>query len=131
MSPERVVSRVLLLGGLVSVTALVGGLVIYVAAAGTGRETADLYRSLIHEGTGRPAAVYSTLAEIAHGVARPRPDPLAIIALGLVLLVATPVASRVAALVAFARAGDRDYVVIAAIVLAVLLVSFALSGGVG
>jgi uncharacterized membrane protein len=131
MSPERLVSRVLLLGGLVSVTVLVGGLVIYAAAAGTGQETTDLYRSLTLEQTGRPVAVYSTLADIAHAITRERPDPLAIIALGLVLLVATPVASLVAAMVAFARAGDRDYAVIAAIVLGVLLVSFTLSGGVG
>ena len=82
MSPERLVSRVLSLGGLVSLTVLVGGLVIYVAAAGTGQETNDLYRSLTHEQAGRPAAVYSTLTEIAHGVSRTPPDPLAIIALG-------------------------------------------------
>jgi uncharacterized membrane protein len=131
MSPERLVSRVLSLGGLVSLTVLVVGLVIYVAAAGTGQETNDLYRSLTHAQAGRPAAVYSTLTEIAHGVRREPPDPLAIIALGLVLLVATPVASLVAAMVAFARAGDRDYAVIAAIVLCILLVSFTLSGGVG
>lgn len=43
--------------------------------------------------------------------------------LGLLLLVATPVARVFFTLVAFARAGDRRYVVVTGIVLAVLLFS--------
>jgi len=43
--------------------------------------------------------------------------------LGLLLLIATPVARVVFTLVAFARAGDRRYVVVTGIVLAVLLFS--------
>jgi uncharacterized membrane protein len=129
MTPERVVSRVLFLGGVVSVAILVVGIVMY-ALTGAGH-TPDLYRSLRHQAAGQPTAVYSTLGEIAHGVAKDPPDPIAVLALGLVVLAATPVAALVGALVTFARTGDRDYAVIAAIVLAVLLVSFTLSGGLG
>jgi uncharacterized membrane protein len=129
MSPERVVSRVLFFGGVLSVIVLALGLVIY-ALTGAAH-TPDVYRSLRHQAAGRPAAVYSTLTEIVHGVTKRPPDPLAVLALGLVVLAATPVAALVGALVAFARAGDRDYAAIAAIVLAVLLVSFTLSGGLG
>jgi uncharacterized membrane protein len=130
VSPERSVSRVLFIGGIASIAVLVSGLLLY-AVLGGGRQVVDAYRVLTHEAAGRPAAVYATLGEIAHGVTHRPPDPLAVIALGIVVLVATPVAALVAAVVAFARAGDRDYAVIAGIVLAVLLVSFTLSGGVG
>jgi uncharacterized membrane protein len=51
-------------------------------------------------------------------------QPQAIIALGLLLLIATPVLSVTAALVGFALEHDRSYVVIAFIVLATLVMSF-------
>jgi uncharacterized membrane protein len=46
-----------------------------------------------------------------------------VIQLGLLLLVATPVARVALTLVAFARQGDRRYIVIASLVLALLLLS--------
>ena len=131
MSAERLVSRVLFVGGLVSITILVIGLAVYAAAGGARGQATDVYRMLTHEASGRPSAVYSTLGEIGRGLTRRPPDPLAVIALGLVVLAATPVVALAAAVVGFAREGDRDYAVIASIVLAVLLVSFTLSGGVG
>src|SRR5258707_14739225 len=51
-------------------------------------------------------------------------QPQAIIALGLLLLIATPVLSVTAAFVGFALEHDRSYVVIALIVLATLVMSF-------
>ena len=129
MNPERLVSRVLFIGGIVSLVVLVLGLLAYVAAARQGETTAALDRIMAHEVKGHPAAVYSTLSEIRHGLARR--DALAVTALGLVLLAATPVIGVMVAIVAFARARDHDYAVIAAIVLCVLMVSFILSGGVG
>jgi len=131
VSAERLVSRVLFVGGLVSITILVIGLAVYAAAGGARGQATDVYRMLTHEAAGRPSTVYSTLGEIGRGLTRHPPDPLAVIALGLVVLAATPVVALAAAVVAFAREGDRDYAVIASIVLAVLLVSFTLSGGVG
>ncbi|HTX38228.1 MAG TPA: DUF1634 domain-containing protein [Bryobacteraceae bacterium] len=59
----------------------------------------------------------------------PAGDPRAItlIWVGLLILVATPVARVVFSLVAFALQGDRAYVVITGIVLAVLVYSLAAS----
>ena len=50
-------------------------------------------------------------------------DPRAVIQLGLLLLIATPIARVAFSLLAFIRQRDRTYVVITAIVLAVLLYS--------
>jgi uncharacterized membrane protein YfcA/uncharacterized membrane protein len=67
-----------------------------------------------------------TLPTVIQSVARG--DPLGIIVLGLVLLLLTPVTRVAVSIVAFAREGDRRYVVITSIVLAVLLVSITALG---
>jgi uncharacterized membrane protein len=56
-------------------------------------------------------------------------QPQAIIALGLLLLIATPVVSVTASVVGFALEHDRRYVVIALIVLTALMTSFLLGKG--
>jgi uncharacterized membrane protein len=53
-------------------------------------------------------------------------NPLAIIALGLLLLIAIPVATVTTSAIAFAIERDRRFVVIALLVLAILLTSFLL-----
>jgi len=81
------------------------------------------------------AGVLSAAAVVAAGAAwylasgGPAGDPRAIklIWAGLLILVATPVARVVFSLVAFALQGDRSYVLITAIVLAVLAYSLAAS----
>lgn len=55
------------------------------------------------------------------------PAPLATIQIGLLLLVATPVARVVFSLAAFAMERDKVYVAITAIVLAILVYSLAAS----
>jgi uncharacterized membrane protein len=57
-------------------------------------------------------------------------DPLAVTALGLVALMATPIVAVALAIPAFLRTGDRRYAVIAAIVLAMLVVSLGVAGGI-
>jgi uncharacterized membrane protein len=64
-----------------------------------------------------PGAV---LTGIAHG------DPLAVIMLGLLLLIATPVSRIAVSILAFAVEKDWRYVAITAVVLAILLISFIL-----
>lgn len=59
---------------------------------------------------------------IAHGVAVR--DPEAIIQLAVLLLIATPVARVVFALIAFGIERDKLYIVVSALVLAVLLYGF-------
>lgn len=55
--------------------------------------------------------------------------PQAFIALGLLLLIATPVLRVAASVVAFAIERDRLYVVITLVVLAILITSFLLGKG--
>jgi len=54
--------------------------------------------------------------------------PQAIIALGLLLLIATPVVTVTTSAIAFAIERDRRFVVIALLVLAILITSFLLGG---
>ena len=71
------------------------------------------------------------MPEVLRGL-RARPvDPLAVIALGLVLLLITPVVSVAAAIPAFLGEGDRQYAAIAGVVLSLLLTSLLLAGGAG
>ncbi len=57
--------------------------------------------------------------------------PQAVIVLGLLMLIATPVLTVATAIVAFARERDRPFVIISLIVLALLLTSFFLGNGGG
>src|SRR6266568_1001371 len=69
-----------------------------------------------------------TLSQIGAGLLILRPQ--AIIALGLLVLIATPVVRVAVSIVAFALEQDRKYVVITSLVLAILLFSILfLSGG--
>jgi uncharacterized membrane protein len=72
-----------------------------------------------HFRAGGPAL--RTLRGIVHGAIRL--EPKSIIQLGLVVLIATPVARVVYCVVGFARQRDRLYVVVSSLVLAVLIYS--------
>lgn len=65
-----------------------------------------------------------TLGEVWMGLLGLQPQ--AIIALGLLLLIATPVVTVTASAIAFAIERDRRFVVIALLVLAILITSFLL-----
>ncbi len=68
-----------------------------------------------------------TLASVAQGVLHG--EPLAIIALGLLVLLATPVIRVFVSIVAFLLEGDRLYALITALVLLILVASFILGRG--
>lgn len=70
-----------------------------------------------------------TLSEVKDGLLTLHPQ--AFIALGLLLLIATPVIRVTASIFAFAKEDDRRYVVITTAVLAILLISFLLGKGAG
>jgi len=74
-------------------------------------------------GDGLPRGVVP-LADVPRGLAEP--DAAAYLSLGLVALIATPFLRVAGALTAFARQGDRRYVAVTAIVLAVMCLSVAL-----
>jgi uncharacterized membrane protein len=124
---ERLVSRILLWGGLLSVGLVLAGLVIYTVE---GQPHArEIVRVVHNREAGRAVDVFTSLADVRRALAQRPPEPLAITALGLVALLATPVVGVAAAIPAFWHAGDRSYAAIAAVVLAMLLFSFALAGG--
>jgi uncharacterized membrane protein len=124
---ERLIARVLLLGGVLSVSLVLGGLVFY---AVQGRpEAREIVRVVRNREAGRAVDVFSSLGDVRRALERHPPDPLALTALGLLCLLVTPVLGVAVAAVAFWRAGDRDYAAIAGVVLGMLLLSFALAAG--
>jgi uncharacterized membrane protein len=84
---------------------------------------------LLHRHTSRTQAVPNSLAEIWFGLSHA--DPSAIVVVGLLLLVATPVIRVAVSIIAFALSRDLLYVAITSLVLAILLFSFlsGLGGG--
>jgi uncharacterized membrane protein len=112
MSPERfraVVSMVLTVGVAASAVLIGGG---FVAAQAVGWQG-----SLV--GNRTSAAATTDFGDLASRLAVL--EPLAIAQLGLLTLLATPVARVATSVVAFAREGDRLYTAITLVVLAILL----------
>jgi uncharacterized membrane protein len=107
---ERWASRVLLAGGLLGVALMIVGVI---GSALWPAHAADTIVSL-----------HQIVQALSH---RPR-DPLAVSALGIVALFVTPLAAVATAGVAFALEGDRRFVVISAIVVAMLVLSLWLGG---
>jgi len=123
---EALVSRVLEIGVVVSLALLVAGSLLLFLRGDSGygqslRDTALLTRP---PQRGVPAAFPSSVQAVFTGVAHGR--PYAVIGLGLLVLIATPVVRVAATLVGFIRVKDPPYIAITAIVLTVLLLSFAL-----
>lgn len=121
---ELAIARLLFWGALLGIAVLLLGLALHAARGGLQAEGASLDRLLHAREEARPAEVFSSLGAIARGVSRRPPDPLALAALGVLLLLATPVLGVALALVAFLRARDYRYVIISGIVLVILAVSF-------
>jgi uncharacterized membrane protein len=128
---EILVGRVLFWGGLLSILIVLAGFGLHLLT-GTGESNYDV----VGEVTGPSSAlagdhapgVFVSGAQIIQGLRRRPIDPLAIIALGLVMLLATPVLAVVLAVPAFAVIRDYRYLVISLIILGILAASF-LSGG--
>ena len=108
---EQLVGRLLQLGVLLSAIVVVIGGALLLAQHGGDRPSYTPFR-------GEPEYLRS-LAGIAHGAAAF--DSLAIVQLGLVMLIATPVFRVGFTLVAFVLQRDRTYVFITTLVLALLL----------
>ncbi|MBV9767477.1 MAG: DUF1634 domain-containing protein [Acidobacteriaceae bacterium] len=112
-SIERMVSVLLLTGVLISGCVVLAGGVYYLLRH--GGELSDF-----HTFRGQPS-IDRIVSEIIKGAFAVRAR--SIIQLGILLLIATPIARVAFSLVGFALGRDRTYVVITAIVLTVLLVS--------
>ncbi|HET6577218.1 MAG TPA: DUF1634 domain-containing protein [Gemmatimonadales bacterium] len=116
---ELLLGRLLQVGVALAAAVVLAGGAMYLVRHGGARP---------HYGTfvGEPEELRSVTG-ILHAVAAMRGR--AIIQLGLLLLIATPVARVAFSLVAFLRERDRAYVLITSFVLALLLVSLAGIGG--
>jgi uncharacterized membrane protein len=110
---RNAISLVLTIGVIVSAFLMGVGLI---GALAVGWETPLLGSAV------RPASATAFTA-IADNLVAVRPIGFA--QLGLLVLLATPVVRVIAALVGFARERDRLYVAVSAIVLAILIASFA------
>ncbi len=108
---ERLIGRLLQIGVLVSAVLVLGGGIVVLVQHGAA--PAD-FRTF----AGAPERLRSVGGIVRAALAR---DSLGLLQLGLILLIATPVARVAFTLVAFAVQRDRIYVALTAIVLVVLL----------
>lgn len=120
-SIENLVSVLLLTGVLISAGFVLGGGIFFVLRH--GRELTDY-----HVFRGQPK-IDRLLGEIVRGALKLRSR--SIIQFGILCLIATPIVRVAASLVGFALEGDKRYVVVTALVLAVLLYSLMIGGGAG
>jgi len=124
---EAMIARILFTGGLLGVAIVVAGLVTYALGGGLRGPALSVERA----GAPGVPSVFVSLAEVRGALATHPPDPLAIVDLGLLCLLGTPVAGTAVAVVAFLAARDRRYAAIAGIVLAMLVAGALVSGGAG
>jgi uncharacterized membrane protein len=125
-SVEALVARALLVGGLLGIGLVLAGVALYAGHGGFHQHVVLLNRPA----GANPPGVFTSVRQVVGGLRRRPVDPLAISALGLVLLMATPIIAVALAIPAFLRAGDRRYAAIAAIVLTMLVVSLTVAGGI-
>ena len=123
---ESLVARTLLAGGLIGLALILAGGAVYAVHGGFYHHVVHLTRPP----GDAPPGVFTSVRQVLDGLRRRPVDPLAVTALGLVALMATPIAAVALAVAGFLRAGDRRYAAIAAIVLAMLVVSLAVAGGI-
>jgi uncharacterized membrane protein len=108
---EQMIGRLLQIGVLVAAVVTIVGGVFLLAQYGSAVPDYSVFR-------GQPAYLTS-LGGIARGIMAFRSE--SVVQLGLVLLIATPIARVACTLVAFILQRDRVYVAITALVLALLL----------
>ncbi len=113
---ELIISGVLRGGVVLSAAVILLGVVLYY-----------LRNPRANPAIAQPEAFPHSLAAVLAGLAHA--DGLAIIVLGLLILLATPVIRVAVSIVAFALEGDRLYVAITALVLLILVVSFIAGRG--
>jgi uncharacterized membrane protein len=109
---EVLASRILFWGGVLSIVIMTLGIVGFVWAGGPP-----------------PPRVLRSVGEVARALSRWPVDPLAIVATGILFLLATPVLAVGAMFGVFAGGGDRRYAAITAGLLAALLVSLVFVRG--
>ena len=110
---EAIIGHMLRAGVTISALIMLAGGVMYLRHPGGPAPDYTQFHSVPHESL----SVRGTLAGVAHG------SSPAIIQLGILLLIATPVVRVIFALAGFLMEKDRLYAAVSAIVLAILLFS--------
>jgi uncharacterized membrane protein len=126
---ESVLAKVLRVGVVVSAAVIAAGVILLVVTRHTGYAPIvphDLHDLLAYHAGRGPGYFPTTLAAVGRGVVAAR--PFALIAAGLLLLIATPVVRVALSVVFFAAQRDWRYVAITLFVLAVLAGSFVVGG---
>ena len=123
---EHLVARALLTGGLVGVGLILLGGGIYAGQGGFHHHVLQLSRPP----AGSPPGVFLSVQQVLDGLRRRPIDPLAVTALGLVALMATPILAAALAIPGFLHARDYRYAAIALFVLSLLVVSLTVAGGI-
>jgi len=122
---EAAVALVLRVGVAISSALILVGTVMTVTASSTAREARRTVAAL-RAGAAHPAglAIPRTAGDVFHGLRHAQgPD---IVILGVVLLVLTPIARVAVSMFVYLYERDATFVVITAVVLTLLLTSFAL-----
>lgn len=128
---EALIAGVLLWGGLISIAVVVVGLVLYASGGGFREGDVGGVLNLLRSGATPGPGPFASLGAVLRGLSTEPVEPLAVVALGLVLLLATPLLGVAAAIPAFIAAGDRRYAAVASAVLSLLILSLIFSGGIG
>lgn len=124
LSSEVIVSSLLRFGVLISLALVAIGVILMLATGGTGYGGGLDLPGLL-TGEGAPSAAWPhTVGSVLSGTAAAR--PYALILLGLLLLIATPVLRVIISVFLFMIEHDHLYVLITLFVLGVLLLSFLL-----
>jgi hypothetical protein len=126
---ERLVSRILLAGGALAVALMLAGLIGLERDAAHRAGPRDAPQASENRAAGGPTDVFVSLPQLGRALRRRPPSPAAVTAAGILVLLATPGVALVAALAAFAMAGDRWYTAIAAVLAAALLCGFFFNAG--
>ena len=125
---EEIISWILRVGVLTSALLIALGVVLLFVTGDTGYSSSSLsingVEGLVQYNQNRSAQFPTTPGDVLAGVAQFK--PYAFIALGLLLLIATPVLRVAASVVIFLLERDYAYVFITLIVLLILIVSFLL-----
>jgi uncharacterized membrane protein len=126
-----VIAHILLWGGVLGGLLVALGLTLYAGGGGFEGPALEVQRVIRPGRADHPREVFVSVPEVLRSLAARPVDPFAVITLGLVLLLITPVVSVAAAIPAFLGEGDRQYAAVAGIVLSMLLTSLLLAGGAG
>jgi len=126
---ERIVSRILFWGGAVSVAVMLIGLASYAVRVGVQGEALSVGRGVQSREAGDAPHVFISVRRVVEGLRHRPMDPLAIAAVGILALLATPVAAVVVAVPIFFATYDKRYGVVATVLAVALIGSLLIGGG--